>query len=155
MNPRSAAAVLVMAMVATAALADTPLPVLYTLHCSGCHGEDGKGVPSRGIPNLNDAGRYLAVAEGRQYLIEVPGVSQSALNNDIVAQLLNYMLVRFSREHLPEPFVPYSSGEVAKYRADKASNAPSRRQAIVNQLRSLGLMSGQPYDSPSRAKDRQ
>jgi mono/diheme cytochrome c family protein len=134
-------AVVLAAIVAAAAHAATPLPSLYTLHCSGCHGEDGKGAPARGIPNLKDAGRYLAIPIGRQYLIEVPGVSQSVLSDELAAQLLNYILDRFSRDQLPTPFIPYSAEEVAKYRADKASDAPSRREAVIKQLRELNAWS--------------
>jgi mono/diheme cytochrome c family protein len=137
------------AFVAMGAQGDSSLPVLYTLHCSGCHGEDGRGAAARGVPNLHDVGRYLSVPLGRQYLIEVPGVSQSVLNDEQTAQLLNYILARFSADMLPNPFVPYGAAEVSQYRADKASDAPTRRQGILRQLGLVGSSSGQyePTDS--------
>ena len=131
---------LLSALVVARIHADTPLPVLYTLHCSGCHGEDGRGVPERGIPDLINAGSYVTVAIGRRYLIEVPGVSQSVLSNSQAADMLNYILARFSVDQLPKPFSPYTVDEVARFRSNKASDAPTRREAILAQLRRSELL---------------
>jgi mono/diheme cytochrome c family protein len=117
------------------------LPALYTLHCSGCHGAGGHGVPARGIPDLKDAGSYVVLPEGRAYLVQVPGISQSRLDDAAAARMLNYVLGRFSAADLPGGFVPYSTGEVAKLRAaDRASDAETRRARILAGLRALGKL---------------
>jgi mono/diheme cytochrome c family protein len=57
----------------------------YTLHCSGCHGAQGHGVPDAGIPDLHDSGAYVAIPAGRAYLVQVPGLSQSRLAAELCA----------------------------------------------------------------------
>lgn len=111
------------------------LQTVYTLNCSGCHGAGGHGVPSAGIPDLNDAGSYVNTALGREYLIEVPGLSQSRLDDATAARLLNWVLQKFSADRLPADFKPYSTAEVTRFRVDKVSDPNTRRQAILATLR--------------------
>jgi mono/diheme cytochrome c family protein len=111
------------------------LQKLYTLNCSGCHGADGVGVPEAGIPNLNEAGRYVQTELGREYLIEVPGLSQSRLDDATAARLLNWVLQRFSGDRLPADFKPYTAAEVSRFRSEKVSDPKTRRDAILAELR--------------------
>lgn len=120
--------------------ADAPMREVYILHCSGCHGAQGRGVPEVGIPNLNDAGRFVRTELGREYLIQVPGLSQSRLDDATAARLLNWILHQFSANRLPADFTPYTAEEVTRHRADKASDAKTRRDAILAQMRSRGLL---------------
>ena len=122
------------------ARADMPMLAVYTLNCSGCHGAEGLGVPEAGIPNLNEAGRFVRTELGRQYLIQVPGLSQSRLDDATAALLLNWILRRFSANRLPADFAPYTPEEVAHFRDDKASDAKIRREAILADMRSRGLL---------------
>jgi hypothetical protein len=124
-------------VLATTARAEPSLPTLYTLNCSGCHGAGGQGVPEAGIPNLNQAGSYVRTALGREYLIEVPGLSQSRLDDATAARLLNWVLREFSAASLPADFQPYTPAEVSRFRADKVSDPKTRRDAILAELRSL------------------
>jgi mono/diheme cytochrome c family protein len=116
------------------AAAAPSLLATYTLHCSGCHGTLGAGVPEKGIPNLADAGLYAGTPEGRTYLAQVPGISQSRLDDETAARMLNYVLRRFSAANLPAGFRPYTAAELAVLRAHKASDAVRRRQAILAQM---------------------
>jgi mono/diheme cytochrome c family protein len=118
--------------------AEPSLQTLYTLNCSGCHGIEGRGVPDAGIPDLNEAGSYVATPLGREYLIEVPGLSQSRLDDATAARLLNWVLQKFSAERLPADFKPYTTAEVTRYRADKVSDPKTRRDAILAELRGRG-----------------
>ena len=122
------------------ARADQSLQTLYTLNCSGCHGAGGQGVPEAGIPDLNEAGRYVGTKLGREYLIEVPGLSQSRLDDATAARLLNWVLRQFSAASLPTDFKPYTAAEVTRFRADKVSDPKTRRAAILAELRSRGLL---------------
>jgi len=106
----------------------------YTQHCSGCHGTQGAGVPEKGIPNLADAGRYAGTPAGRAYLAQVPGISQSKLDDETAARMLNYVLARFSSATLPADFRPYTAPEMALLRAHKASDAARLRQAILARM---------------------
>ena len=57
----------------------------YALHCQGCHLPDGSGTPDK-VPALKgEVGRFLHVAGGREFLVRVPGTSQSALTDAEVA----------------------------------------------------------------------
>jgi mono/diheme cytochrome c family protein len=125
---------------ATAAHAQMSLPTLYMLHCSGCHGATGHGVPERGIPDLHNAGSYVALPQGRAYLVQVPGISQSRLDDATAARILNYVLARFSATELPADFKPYTADEVTRLRADKASDAETRRAQIIDGLRKQGKL---------------
>jgi hypothetical protein len=125
---------------ATGARADMPMLTVYTLNCSGCHGAEGLGVPDAGIPNLNEAGRFVRTELGREYLIQVPGLSQSRLDDAKAARLLNWILRKFSANRLPADFAPYTPEEVAHFRTDKASDAKVRRDAILAEMRSRGLL---------------
>jgi mono/diheme cytochrome c family protein len=120
--------------------AEPTLQTLYTLNCSGCHGVGGQGVPEAGIPNLNEAGRYVRTQLGREYLIEVPGLSQSRLDDATAARLLNWVLRQFSAKSLPADFTPYTAAEVTRFRSDKVSDPKTRRDAILAELRSRGLL---------------
>jgi hypothetical protein len=116
------------------AAAEPSLLTTYTLHCSGCHGTQGAGVPARGIPDLAQAGGYVALPEGRAYLVQVPGISQSRLDDETAARMLNYVLRRFSAGNLPAGFRPYTGAELAVLRTHKASDAARRRQALLAQV---------------------
>jgi hypothetical protein len=77
---------------------------------------------------------------GREYLIQVPGLSQSRLDDATAARLLNWILRKFSANRLPADFAPYTPEEVAHFRADKAGDAKIRRDAILAEMRSRGLL---------------
>jgi mono/diheme cytochrome c family protein len=132
---RVAALILAALWVPASAGAEPSLLSLYTQHCSGCHGTAGHGVPSAGIPDLHDAGAYVVIPAGRAYLVQVPGLAQSRLDDASAARMLNYVLSRFSADTLPANFTPYTAAEVARLRADKASDATMRRRAILAALR--------------------
>ncbi len=97
-------------------------------------------MPAAGIPDLHDAGSYVALPEGRAYLVQVPGFSQSHLDDATAARMLNYVLARFSAASLPTDFTPYTAQEVGHLRADKASDAETRRAAILAGLKRLGRL---------------
>src|SRR6266705_914822 len=79
---------------ASIALAEPPQQ-LYMLNCWGCHRPHGEGIPGT-APPLRDAADFLRVKGGREYLISVPGVSQSALDNADTAEVMNWILKSFS-----------------------------------------------------------
>ena len=111
----------------------------YILHCQGCHLVDGAGTAGK-VPALkNEVGRFLQVPGGRQFLIQVPGSSQSALTDAEVAAVLNWILENFSSEQLPTDFVPYTTTEISRYRqpplADVSAVRANLMEAISNSER--------------------
>jgi len=102
----------------------------YLLHCGGCHGMEGHGAPPI-VPSLHSASGLLArVPAGREYLIRVPGSSQSRLDNAALARVLTWMLESFSADTLPDDFRPYSEREVARGRMHVLKD-PLRRRAEI------------------------
>ena len=113
----------------------------FMLHCSGCHGVDGSGSPGAGIPDMrNGLGHFLSVAGGRDFLVQVPGTSQSALPNLAVAELLNWILKKFSPAEIPPGTLPYSEQEVAKLRKLPLDDVPAFRAEIVGRLKDIGVI---------------
>ncbi len=112
----------------------------YMLHCSGCHGIDGSGNPGAGIPTMvNTLGHFLRVSGGRDFLVQVPGTSQSALPDDAVAELLNWILKKFSPDEIPPGTPSYSAQEVARLRSQPLNDVPAFRTEIVGRLKNAGI----------------
>ncbi len=109
----------------------------YILHCQGCHLSDGAGTPGK-IPALRqEVGRFLQVEGGREFLIQVPGTAQSALSDNEVAGVLNWILDNFSPAELPADFIPYTTEEITRHRQPLA-NVAAVRKGLVAQLSTTG-----------------
>ena len=90
----------------------------YLLHCAGCHLPDGSGAPDY-VPSLhNDLGRIITVAEGRGYLVRVPGSSQALLDDAGLAAVINWILTEFNSATLADDFEPLTTEEVKAARRD-------------------------------------
>ena len=90
----------------------------YLLHCSGCHLADGTGSP-REVPSLHhELGRIITVAQGRGYLVRVPGSSQAMLNDADLAAVINWVLTEFNAATLADDFQPLTAAEVERARSD-------------------------------------
>jgi hypothetical protein len=63
--------------------------------------------------------------------MRIPGVAQSGLNDERLADVLNYMLQTFSKENLSADFQPYSGHEVSRYRRRVLLDPLKRRAEIV------------------------
>jgi mono/diheme cytochrome c family protein len=88
----------------------------WILNCQGCHRADASSQ-SGGAPTLaGNLAAFLALPEGRDYLVRVPGVAFAPLADDRLAALLNWTLQTYDRPRLPARFVPYTAGEVGALR---------------------------------------
>ena len=88
----------------------------YVLHCGGCHQPDGSGVPTI-VPSLHDnLGRIITVPQGREFLIRVPGSSQSLMDDGELAAVINYILTEFNSATLADDFEAYTTQEVKEAR---------------------------------------
>ncbi len=88
----------------------------WTLNCQGCHRPDGTGTDQTAPSLAGTVARFLSVPGGREYLSRVPGVAASALSDADLAEVMNWMLWRFDREHLPADFQPYTAAEIGQLR---------------------------------------
>lgn len=113
----------------------------YMLHCSGCHGQDGSGSPQSGVPSMRSSlGHFFRTRDGREFLIQVPGTSQSSLSHAETAELLNWILKNFSPQEVPAGTAPYTTEEVAALRAAPLEDVPKRRNEIVSRLKEQGIV---------------
>ncbi len=106
---------------------------LYLLNCWGCHGSHGEGIKGT-APPLIGLGDFLKASGGRAYIIEVPGVSLSPLNDAQIASVMNWVLENMSKNNLPPDFSPYSADEVHRYRAIRLGELSKTRRALLGQL---------------------
>jgi hypothetical protein len=112
----------------------------YMLHCQGCHGADGVGeLPNKVPPLLNSLGYFLQVPGGRAFLIQVPGVSQTPLGDQEIADLMNFVLRRYSESQLPDSFRPYSAKEVGAFRQEPQDVLSMREELVATIRDRLGV----------------
>ena len=116
------------ALVATPSYADDRAD--YLLHCGGCHLPDGRGTPPE-VPSLRDElGKIVTISGGREYLVQVPGSSQAPVSDQVLANIINWILVEFNEQTLSADFVPLSEDEVSKARKFTLADPLKRREEI-------------------------
>ena len=109
--------------------------VNYMLNCQGCHGPKGAGVKGGVVPIMqNFVGNFLHVEGGREFLVRVPGSANSALADDALAELLNWILWKQSSMQLPDPFEPYTAAEVASYRQQPLTDVAAEREDLIERM---------------------
>ncbi|MCL1478385.1 MULTISPECIES: cytochrome C [unclassified Marinobacter] len=123
-------------------LANYSPSVNYQLQCLGCHLTNGEGAPSHDIPMMKGfVGNFLKVEGGREFLIQVPGASLSALSNQQLAELLNWMLRddEIAGGSAPENFKPYTEQEVETNRGVMIKDLIGHRQNLIEKIRNLNI----------------
>lgn len=110
----------------------------YVLHCRGCHGPEGAGVAGS-VPDFRgQVGRFLFVPGGREYLVRVPGTSQSELSDARVAALLNWLVREFGADQVPDDLVEFDEAEVARVRRPPLTDVDAVRRALLEALAQRG-----------------
>lgn len=79
-------------------------------------------------------GYFLHSAEGREFLIRVPGVSTASLPDDEIAELVNWLIATYSAEQTPEEYLPYSESEVAALRKRPEPDPEKTRKIILDDI---------------------
>ncbi|MEM9176690.1 MAG: cytochrome c [Myxococcota bacterium] len=92
--------------------AEIPVREAFQLHCSGCHGSDGRGRAGF-VPDLRALAPLVATQGGREYLVRVPGVAQAPVGSASLARLLNYVLAELAGV---EEFEAFRAEEVERLR---------------------------------------
>jgi len=127
----------------------TVIPILdsvqdYSRNCQGCHGHTGISVAE--VPDLKDRVGYFAhTPDGRRFLVQVPGVALSMLDDRRLAELLNWILRTYSPAQLPADFRPYSEQEVGQWRRSPLKKVLPARDEVIRGLVEAGVI-----DSPAR-----
>lgn len=103
----------------------------YFTHCMGCHGEDGAGLDGR-VPDLRkDLARLAALPGGRAYILRVPGVTQTSLEPERTAEVLNYTLRAFGGAAVARRIAPFTAAEVARARAVPLLEISATRAGVM------------------------
>lgn len=116
--------------------------VNYQLQCLGCHLTNGEGAPRSDVPMMKGfVGNFLKVEGGREFLIRVPGSSQSALSDSQLAELLNWILKDdgIAGGSAPKGFKPYTGKEVEAYRDEMIKDLPGYRLNLIEQISDLNI----------------
>jgi mono/diheme cytochrome c family protein len=159
------AAVCTAALGAGAGMARADGHNVFISNCAVCHQPDGKGAPGVYPPLANSVGRYIALKDGRTYLIDVMSFGMGGkiesggdsfegdmppwpqLSDDDVAQVLTYVLTGLNSKLLPADFKPISADEVKAERAKQlnAATVHTERETLVKQV---GSKTGKVVASP-------
>jgi hypothetical protein len=112
----------------------------WTLNCQGCHRFDGSGSDATAPGIAGTVAKFLLVPGGREYLIRVPGVATSPLSDADLAEVMNWMLWRFDKAHLPATFRPYTAAEIAPLRARPLRlEASQMRSSLLSQAQAAAV----------------
>lgn len=115
----------------------------YMLNCQGCHGPEGAGTSDGAVPLMKGCvGSFLSVPGGRDFLVQVPGSANSALDDASLAEVLNWMLHTMSEDSLQGPLRPYTALEVSRLRIGSITDVEKVRSLLVQQI--AKVHSGQP-----------
>jgi mono/diheme cytochrome c family protein len=117
----------------------------WTLNCQGCHRLDGTGSEGTAPSLAGTVAKFLWVPGGREYLMRVPGVATSPLSSEDLAEVVNWMLWRFDRAHVPAGFQPFTAAEIARWRAQPLRLEASQvRSDLLAKAESSGPPAGPP-----------
>jgi hypothetical protein len=125
-----------------AVAAQEPLPpvhIVYLKYCGGCHGIQGISAPNT-IPTLkNEAGRFLCTDEGRRYLVRLPNIARAPVSDQLLAELLNFVVFGLGGPSAPAGAPRYDATEVAALRQQPITNRLDvYRQRILTEVRTAG-----------------
>ena len=115
----------------------------YILYCMGCHGAEAQGVPGKVPPLAGSIALFMRNADGRNYLLRVPGAANSALTDAQLAAVLNWLAERYpaataaTAPGAPPP-PPFSAAEVAGLRHTPLADVRERRREVVRALAASG-----------------
>jgi hypothetical protein len=109
---------------------ENPPAFSYLLHCSGCHIEDGSGDPPE-VPDLRqDLDVLLGSTEGRSYMLRVPGITDTPITPQEMADLMNWLIAKLYPDL--KGFEKFSAEEVSAGRATRLANPLEARSKIIN-----------------------
>ena len=108
----------------------------YQLKCAGCHGLEGVSNSER-VPDLKDrVGRFLAVSQGRDYLVRLPNVAFSQTTDQELSDILNYVVFSLGGDSAPRGARPYTASEISPLRKRPLNEVSliQVRRSIVREL---------------------
>jgi len=116
----------------------------YMLYCMGCHGAQAQGVPGRVPPLAGSVSLFMRTAEGRDYVLRVPGAANSALPDAQLAAVLNWLAASYGAPGEPPP-APFTVAEVMSVRRTPLTDVQVRRREVVRSLAASGAAPATQY----------
>jgi|SRR5690606_15448094 len=111
--------------------------VNYQLRCAGCHGQEGMGVDSAGIPPFPGfIDGFFATQASRLYLMHVPGINTASLNDREIAEVMNYVGERWGEPNAHRP--PFTTEEVTALRGKPVVDVVALRRGVIAELTAQG-----------------
>jgi len=108
----------------------------YQMFCQGCHAPDGAG--SANVPTMKGhVGNFLLTENGREYLVRVPGSATSSLNDDNLAEVLNWIVLEMGGESRQPDFRHYTAQEVAELRQKPLNEVEHYRVQLLAEIAAL------------------
>lgn len=107
----------------------------YYEFCGGCHGLSGVSARQH-IPVLRgEVGRFLCTADGRRYIVRLPNVAFAAMDDQTLAETMNFMVFTLGEGSAPKGAAPYTAREVAQLRKLplKATDLMTMRRHILDE----------------------
>ncbi len=142
-----------MALLAMGGIARANGADIFNANCAICHQPNGKGIPGMYPPLADSIGSYVALPQGRAYLIRVVSFGMNGpisvhgqiyngmmqpwqkFKDEEIAEVLNYVLTSFNAKLLPRNFSPLTSEEVKKYRTTAAlGDIRKEREALLKAI---------------------
>ncbi|WP_226632888.1 c-type cytochrome [Novosphingobium profundi] len=108
----------------------------FVERCGGCHGLEGRSV-ARNVPDLaGRAGFFLCTPESRSFAGRLPNVMFARLSDEDLADVLNYVMFDLGETATSRLAKPYTSQEVATYRANPLSvtDLHAKRREVVGEM---------------------
>lgn len=111
----------------------------WVLNCMGCHTAAGGGIPGKVPPLANSLGYFEHLPAGRDYVMRVPGASNSALSDQELADVLNWLLTTMNPDALPKDFKPYTAAEIGAHRRPALPDVATVRAGLIRDLHERGI----------------
>ena len=87
------------------------------------------------VPRMKDhVGYFLETPRGRDYLVRVPGSATSALSDEQLAEVLNWILENFAGDSLSPDYVAYTSDEVGRVRRQPLNEVEDYRAELLVEI---------------------
>lgn len=110
----------------------------WTLNCMGCHTGDAHAIPGKVPPLSNELGHFVRLPEGREFVMRVPGASNSSLSDAELANVLNWLIDTKNADTRPADFRPYTAQEIAARRRPALTDVAKHRAALVERMHKSG-----------------
>jgi mono/diheme cytochrome c family protein len=110
----------------------------WVLNCMGCHTGDAHAIAGKVPPLTGELGHFVRLPEGREFVMRVPGASNSSLSDAELANVLNWLIDTRNADTRPADFRPYTAQEVAAKRRPALTDVARHRKALIESLRRDG-----------------